>query len=581
MRAVRLSWSTPVYAGLRLISTTLVAGILLVEPCSAEPIHQQIDSMIESRVDGVVAAPSSDAEFLRRVYLDLVGRIPSRAEATTFLDDASPDKRGELVDRLTASDEFPNRMTDLFHVVLMERMGDHEEWREYLHGSFTSNKPWDQIAREIASPDAENESTRASAFFITKRLEKYGQNPVDYPGLVRDFGRLMLGVDLQCSQCHDDLFVDDYEQVDFQGLFAILGQTSIRTDTQFPAVAEKLLIEKTEFKSVFVGAQELTGPRLPFTEKEIAILTFAKGEEYVLPPDRKKQFPGVPKFSPLKELSSNLPDHPMFRKNIANRLWWTMIGRGLVSPLDLHHSDNPPSHPELLAMLGDELATQKYDIRWYLRQLALTRAYQRSSVIPESLRDAAAVEDQTTFQIAIEKPLSNEQLVASLVQAVGDGVTVGPSPELLDAESDQEVEPKAPNPAVPDAKKGEVAEPTAAETKVVELRLRFAAAFAPPPRTAEVEHSPSVKAALFLMNDEVVLEWLLPKGNNLVARLTKEDDHQRLAEELYLSVLSRYPTDDEVTEVADHLSGRAEDRGSACGELAWALLASTEFGVNH
>lgn len=271
----------------------------------------------------------------------------------------------------------------------------------------------------------------------------------------------------------------------------------------------------------------------------------------------------------------------MFRKNIANRLWWTMMGRGLVSPLDLQHSDNPPTHPEVLALLADELAAHNYDIRWFVRELALTRTYQRTSTIPDSLADSPAVEDQTKYQIAIEKPLTNEQLVASIVQAVGDGRTVGPSSELLEDSSESADGRKEGETPAADATEPTGTEPTAAETKILELRERFAKAFTAPPRTPEVDHSPSVKAALFLMNDEVVLGWLEPKGDNLVARLVKEDDVQKLAEELYLSVLSRYPADDEVTEVSDHLSAGADDRAAACGELVWALLASTEFGVNH
>jgi hypothetical protein len=173
----------------------------------------------------------------------------------------------------------------------------------------------------------------------------------------------------------------------------------------------------------------------------------------------------------------------------------------------------------------------------------------------------------SSYQVAFEKPLSTEQLVASVVQAVGDGETVGVLPEMLGAAKTDDSDAAAVASDGP--------------TTYLELRERFAKAFAAPPRTAEVEHSPSVKAALFLMNDEVVLDWLEPQGNNLVARLTKQDDNQQLAEELYLSVLSRIPADEEVTEVADHLSERSQDRSAACGELVWALLASTEFGVNH
>lgn len=536
---------TSQYRSVALLLLASFAGWILSDPVIAEePLHDQIDKLIESQTDGDVGKTATDAEFLRRVYLDLAGRIPSRDETAAFLADQSEDKRGRVIDRRLGSDEYPRRMTELFHVMLLERMGVHEEWNKYLRSSFATNKPWDQIAREIANPSADDEATRGSAFFITKRLEKYGQNPVDYPGLVRDVGRMFLGVDVQCAQCHDHLFVDDYKQVDFQGLFAFLGQTMIRTDVKFPAVAEKLVAKPLDFKSVFVMEDRRTGPRLPFGS-ETAVPVFAKGKEYEVPPDRKTRFAGRPKFSPLQLLSEQLPEHPLFRKNIANRLWWVMMGRGLVFPLDLHHTDNPPSHPELLTMLGDELATHKYDLRWFVRELALSKTYQRASVLPDPANDETA---ESTYQVALEKPLSVEQLLGSMLQAVRDGKVVA---------IDQD------------------------EEKLTELRERFSKAFANPPREPEVGHSPSVKAALFLLNDDVVLGWLKPQDGNLVDRLVKIDDAAKVAEELYLSLLTRRPIADEIREVSDYLASNADDRATACGDLAWALLASTEFGVNH
>lgn len=536
------------------------------------PLHERIDDLIQEPLQAVVAGPASDAEFMRRLYLDLIGRIPSRTEASEFLNDASSNKRTLLIDRLMASDDFPDRLANVLDVMLMERMEGHDEWRAYLRAALKANRPWHVMAGEIASPDSENEATRGSAFFISKRLEKYGQNPTDYPGLVRDFGRLFLGVDLQCAQCHDHLFVDDYKQADYQGLFAFFGPTSIRRDLTYPAIAEKLVTDKVAYKSVFIMADEQTGPRLPFRE-EIEVQTFPKGEEYSQPPDGKTRFPGKLKFSPLSELGKRLPDHPLFRKNIANRLWWVMMGRGLVTPLDQHHRENPASHPDLLNLLGDELSVRDYDIRWFLRELALTRAYQRSSLIPEPLQDADANGNLSTYQIAIEKPLSTEQFLFSVVQAVGDGEAVDMQTELRDSAEDVEstTEEKA---IVRNAS-------DALREQLTELKARFSKAIAGPPRQPEIDHQPSVKAALFLLNDDVLLRWLEPDSDNLVARLMIQDEPQMVADELYLTVLSRFPTDEEVTDLADHLSNGSDERAKACGQLVWGLLTSTEFCVNH
>lgn len=518
-----------------------------------EALHTRVDKLIESSAASPVAPVSDDAEFLRRAYLDFIGRIPSGDEAEAFLSETAVEKRSSLIDRLLASPEFPRRMRDAFHVQLMERAGDHEEWSRYLEQSFASNKPWDQLVREILNPNADDESIRGAAYFLTKRLENYGQQPVDLPGLTRDVGRLFLGVDLQCAQCHDHLFIDDYKQVDFQGLHTFVSHTTIRKDVSFPAVAEKLVDKKTDFMSVFVKEPKSTGPRLPFGT-EVEIPAFAKGEEFAVPADRKKNFPGKPKFSPLAILSEQLPaaSNSQFSRNIVNRLWWQLMGRGLVHPLDLHHSKNPPSHPELLELLASEFVAHKFDIKWLMKEIALSNAYQRSSILPTGLEREPKIEQ---YIVAIEKPLSAEQLMWSVLQAAG---------ELPRFQPTIEVEGKSkPNPAFEDLKK------------------RFVAAFANPPREPEGDFAPSVKAALFLSNDARVLELLKPRDGNLTDRLVREADSKRVADQLYLAILSRKPSPEEQAEVVAHLTTRGDDRTKAATELIWALVASTEFCVNH
>lgn len=506
----------------------------------------KIDELIAAKAGGTTAAKTSDDEFLRRVYLDLAGRIPSLNEATSFLSDSDPAKRTAVVDRLLASPEYARRMAEQFHVMLMERLGDHDEWTKYLTDSFQANKPWDQMVKEMVNPDANNENLRGAAFFLSKRLENYGQNPVDYPGLVRDVGRLFLGVDVQCAQCHDHLFIADYKQEDYQGLFAFLGQLTLRQDVKYPAVAENLVTQKVPFKSVFVQVEKSIGPRLP-RGSEVDIPTFAKGEEYTTLPDKKNKQPGVPKFSPLKILSEQLPrgENELFKRNIANRLWWVLMGRGLVHPLDLHHSDNPASHPELLELLANELAAHHFDIKWLLREIALSETYQRSSQLPDGVAEVPAA----SFRVFLEKPLSAEQLLLSVLQATGGE-----------------------DPVVSDKQSGSVSK---------ELRDRFLKAFANPPREPEGEHAPALKSALFLMNDKEVLDRFKPAGGNLVERLSKQTEVAKLADELYLCVLSRRPSVEETTEVEKYLAAHPDRRDVAIGQLAWSLLASIEFSVNH
>jgi len=532
---------------------------------AAEPLTAEIDRIISASAGGELARQTTDAEFVRRVTLDLAGKIPSAEETRKFLADTSTNKREALIDQLLASPDFVTRMTDAFHVMLMERLGEHEEWTAFLKHVFEQNVPWNEVIRQVISPDPKNEATRGSAFFFSGRLKNYGQQPVDLPGLTRDVGRLFLGLDVQCAQCHDHPQVETYKQEHYQGLFAFVGHTYLRKDVKYPAVGEKLMQTKIEFESVFVPGKKQTGPRLP-GGTIVEIPTFKKGEEYeeyAVAPDKKTRAPGVPKFSPLKILSDQLTSGqtPSFSRNAVNRFWFLLMGRGIVDPLDMHHIENPPSHPELLDLLAKEFESHKYDVKWLLKQIAMSAAYQRSS----ELSAGEAVVPADRFRVAMEKSLSADQLLWSMLRATGEVEFV--MVELFAAEKkDAEGKPLKPT-----------------SEKLDDYRGRFLKAFANPPREPEITFAPSVKAALFLLNDTAVTDWFLPKGGNLVSLLSKLKDDGAVAEELYLSVLSRLPDDEERAAVSEYLKKKSspEQRTKALGNLAWSLMASTEFCLNH
>lgn len=506
---------------------------------AAEPLHAQVDRLIEAKAkaDGVALAPAADdAEFLRRAYLDFAGRIPSTSAARAFLADTSPDRRAKLIDQLLSGPDYAPRMADLFNVMLMERLGDHPEWTKYLIESFARNKPWDAMAREMLRASSKDTANLGASFFLARRLEHYGQNPVDYSGLTRDVGRLFLGKDYRCCECHNHLFIAEYKQQHFQGLHAFFRNTMLVNAAKLQ-VGERPTTGKASFASVFDKVLMTTAPSLPGLMM-LEIPVFAKGMEFAEPPDRRTNNPGVPKFSTLAAVSERLPraDNPDFTRNMANRLWFVLMGRGLVHPLDLHHAGNPPSHPELLTLLASEFAAHKFDIKWLLRELALTKTYARSSVLQAGREPPAA----SYFAVALERRLTAEQLLQSTLEATGN-----------------------------------------LDTKTADaLRAKFVKAFANQPREPEDEVSPSLKAALFVLHDAAVLGLVKPKPGNLVGRLATVPD-EKLAEELYLSVLSRKPTAEESAAVSKLLQKHAGHRPEAIGRLVWALHASMEFGVNH
>jgi hypothetical protein len=523
-----------------------IVGLILANPLWADkPLHKQIDQLIAAGTSHGFARVADDATFLRRVYLDLAGDLPSATEARSFLESKDRNKRTALVDSLLADPRYGRNMAERMHVMLMERRGTNEHWSNFLKQSFLQNKPWDKLVQAIIDPSTDEEATNGSNFFLTRRLEKYGQNPTDFPGLAADIGRLFLGVDLQCAQCHDHLFIDDYKQADFQGMYAFALNTFVRRDTKFPAIGERVMKAPLEFQSVFGGEPQKTGPRI-FRGKEVEVATFEKGEELKPKTDPDSKAPGVPKFSPLRILAKQLPtdQNRFFARNCANRLWYLMMGHGIVYPLDMDHSDNPPSHPELLDLLTEQLIEQQFNVQWLLREIALSETYQRSGLLP---KDATPVQpaEYRTFK---QKGLSAEQLCWSMLRATGELDRV-----------------------------------TADEDEVIGLpavRAKFMAAYANPPREPELKFTPAVRAALFLLNDETIVQWTMPREGNLAEKLTDMTDNSAVAEELYLAIFSRFPASEESETVNQHLK-QAEARAAAVSQLVWALLASVEFATNH
>lgn len=526
-----------------MIPGAVLAAVLLVP--APDPLHRRIDELIVAGAKNQpISEPASDGEFLRRAYLDFTGRIPPADVARAFFADPSPHKRDRVIDRLLDGPDYAPRMADAFHATLMERLGDHPEWSKWLRTAFAENRPWDVMVKQMLRSDPRDEANRGAAFFLAKRLENYGQNAVDYSALTRDVGRLFLGKNLQCAECHNHMFVADYLQSDFQGLHAFF-KNAFLADAARPTVGEKPTVEKLRFSSVFGTKEErFTAPAVPGGDM-LEIRTFPKGQEFEVPADPKAKRPAIPKFSTLAAAADRIAtaEAPGFARNAVNRVWCLLIGRGLVHPLDLHHRANRASHEELLDLLEREFVEHKFDLKWLIREIAKSEAYLRSSTLPPDTPKAA---DPRRFTTALERRLSAEQLCASVLEATGERKRV-----LAD------------------------------EKAAAALSAKFLKAFANAPRDPETDVEPSLKGALFLRHDPAIRDLLARRPGNLTDRLIGLKSATAVADEMYLSVLTRPPTDAEAASVAAVLERHAGDRERAVRMLAWALLASAEFGVNH
>jgi hypothetical protein len=538
------------------------------------PLRERIDQAIAAELEGPPAAPATDGEFVRRAWLDLAGMIPPASEVRAFLDDPSPYKRERLIDRLLASPWFPRRLRDAFDVMWMERRPDKyvpsAAWRDYLLEAFEANRPYDALVREVLSADGVDPRTRPAAKFLLDR-------EADPNDLTRDLGRMFLGRDMQCAQCHDHPLIDDYKQAHYYGLFAFVGRTSLFDE---PKVG-KVLSEKGEgtvsFTSVFKkGITHTTGPRI-LDGSSIVEPELAKGQEYAVAP--QKNVRPIPMFSRRGRLAHALTQGavPEFDRNIANRFWALLMGRGLVHPLDLDHSANPASHPELLDDLARSFRGMNYDVKAFVREIALSQTYQRSSEPRPGMSEAEQA--PYLFAVAPLRPLTPEQLGWSVMQGLGLIESARRAAVDRHESRDPRMRDILSSPAGRELRERWI-EAAVEEQLAGNLRpfiQQFAAAAGQPQDGGDA----TVHQALFLSNGEPIQGWLKPSGQNLTARVSALSEPNAIAEELYVSLLSRRPTEEERLEVARYLQERASDKVPAIQELTWALLASSEFRFNH
>ncbi|MFP6573950.1 MAG: DUF1553 domain-containing protein [Pirellulaceae bacterium] len=551
-----------------LFGTCLLLAVIPWGRTTAAELHERIDALLTQSDPQFVqheAGLSSDSEFLRRVYLDFLGRIPMATEVQFFQQQTDIHKRVQTIDRLLQRPEHARHMQHVFDVTLMQRLPNKhvpvEQWQDYLYQSFQQNISWQQLTWDLLSATGAQAESRSAARFLLDRELK--------PELVaRAIGRVFLGRDLECAQCHNHPTIEDYPQQHYYGLVSFFSRAYLFSD---PKNKESSIGEKaegtTKFTSVFTNEEATTFPRI--LDLPVIADPPADKEPYLAKPDKNTR--GIPKYSRLQQLPEAITraDNIAYRQNIANRLWYLMMGRGLVEPLDMFHEGNAPTHPELLKLIADDLHQHQYDIRYFLKQLALTKAYQRSS-----LSKAGEEPEAPRYSAAHMKPLSAEQLAWSAMQATGLLETT----RRATIKSFATPKKEDTSPVVADGISYEIHLETTVNKKLQEHVASFVTAFSRIDQPGEF--NATANQALFLGNAPLISAWLLPADNNLTTRLVAETDSDKLAKELYLCVLSRLPSPTETEQVTRFL-GEFPERTTTVQELIRALLCSAEFRFNH
>lgn len=356
---------------------------------STASLSERIDQIVAADYLGPTVPLASDTEFHRRIYLDLLGRGPTGAETEAFLDAlrkqpaASREVRRSVIDDLLGREEFSRYFAKVLDVMFTERREviGLLEFRAWLRECLEARKPLNEICLEVLSADGTGEKLRpAAAFFLNRNAEP---NQV-----TRDVGRIFLGRDLQCAQCHDHPHHEDYKQSEYFGLLSFVNRTYLFQDEKQgnkPFLGERAE-GALEYSSVFkpkAGKSEAR-PVLPLgfaADLEPDFLDQA--DAYIVKPEKGQR--GVPRYSRRQQLAVLVthPENALFNRNLANRLWAALMGMGLVHPVDLHHPGNPPVSAELLRVLAEGLVSARYDLREFVRQVARSDAYQRSVSVPD------------------------------------------------------------------------------------------------------------------------------------------------------------------------------------------------------
>ena len=481
-----------------------------------------IDDHVARKLAAATITPSpacSDEEFLRRVYLDLTGVIPTGEKAKAFLDSTDPQKRAKLIDELLADPTFGRHLADIWQAKLLPRDSNNrfvqrDPLVKWLEESFNANTPWDQFVAKLVTATGTVEDNPAVTYFLANRS-------VDK--LTDSVSQHFLGIQLQCAQCHNHPFTT-WKQEEYWGMAAFFGKV-IPGNPKNPAKGgdpNKLGVQEGPAKS---KAKDF----FPESAKVVPV-KFLGGEQ-----------PAVPAAQPYRPVLAKwmtAPDNPYLARAIVNRTWAQLFGAGFVNPVDDMLPENEPTNPQLLDALALQFVANGYDLKHLYRTLCNTEAYQRTSK-----PTAANKDDNRLFSHMAVKVMAPEQLFDSLGRVTAAADRVAPAPRAAGAKGG----------------------PAGGRDGFVQFFLAGADSANP------VEYEAGIPQALKLMNSRIV-------GNPLVVRqfFTPGERPDVVIERIYLATLSRRPTDAERAKLTQYVS-KANTPFEAYGDILWAVLNSSEF----
>ncbi|HEV7278733.1 MAG TPA: DUF1549 domain-containing protein [Pirellulaceae bacterium] len=530
---------------------TGAAAALHAEEASLDDltVAQLIDREIAAKLGEAQVTPAptiDDVAFVRRVTLDLAGRIPTARETEEFLASETTHRRETYVDRLLQMPDYAVHLRNELDLLLLAKVRRDDDWRNYLLEATAENRSWDKIVRDILVPEKNRPGQKGPAAFLRERT-------ADIDKLTSDVSATMFGVNISCAKCHDHPLVLDWQQDHYYGLSSFFSRTY---RTSEGGVAERFegmpkftttYGEEKVGQFMFLTGAEAAEPELTLSDeekKQIAeAIRKAEHESGAIAP--------TPEFSPraaLVDLALADADEPMLARNIVNRTWARLIGRGIVEPLDQFHSYNPPSHPELLEGLTATFIASGYNLKSLIRGIVLSQPYARSCEVPEGTEPPAP----ELFAVGVVRALTPRQMATSL-----DVATMAPD--------------RLPGMSLPPSWEHDRRSMDDAATELSEQ-------FAIPDAAFQVGVDESL---LFSNGSRIEQDLLRDDSARLLGSLKQIPDDRAAVEQAFLAILSRWPALEERETAAAFLADRSDRRDDAMRQLAWALLATAEFRFNH
>ena len=522
---------------------------VISEPLSVEePVvpNNFIDEFVFAKLEKLNIQPSrlaDDAEFLRRVCLDLTGTLPPPDRVHEFLANSDPQKREKVIDVLLETQEYIDywtfRFADLYRVSLLAN-GLHEHawvYWQWVYDCVATNKPLDEIARERIAAQGFEAATR---HYLSN-----GELPRAEDAMAEQF-RVFMGRRLDCAQCHDHPY-ERWSQNQFWGLAAFYKRMTRTESGGFGAV---VIYEDPKGPDPKFG--------LPVDDRRV-----------IHPRSGEEASPVFLDGSEVSEAGGNfraaladwMTEHPFFAEAAVNRMWSYLFHRGFVEPVDDFRPSNPATHPELLAALAEDFRGHGHDLKHLLRRITRSRTYQLTSE-PNPSNES----DLLNYSHHIPRPLDAEVLLDAISQVTG-------VPEEFENRAGGREPPG---------------------TRAIQIRIvdEYPSEFLTlygrvnrltvPERTVE----PNLGQALHMLVGTTYTEKLLSEGSRLAKLVGQSQspnenvDDASIIEELYLAALSRLPSTEERGRLLEMLRQRSS-RVESLKSLLWALLTSREFAYNH